>query len=75
METETKALVMKVWHCNDIFNPVFLKTCSDPCSIPLEPVFMEGNLPPTVYNVVKDGEFRGEIRVGLTFTPEVIFIA
>jgi hypothetical protein len=33
---------------------------------------MEGSLPPTVYNVVKDEEFRGEIRVALTFTPEVI---
>ena len=44
----------------------------DPCSVPLEPLFMEGSLPPTAYNVVKDQEFRGEIRVGLTFTPEVI---
>ncbi|KAK7251275.1 hypothetical protein RIF29_34327 [Crotalaria pallida] len=39
-------------------------------TIPLEPLFMEGNLPPTAYNVVKDGEYRGEIRVGLTFTPD-----
>lgn len=31
---------------------------------------MEGSLPPTAYNVVKDGEFCGEIRVALTFTPE-----
>lgn len=44
----------------------------DPCSVPLEPLFLEGSLPPTAYNVVKDQEFRGEIRVGLTFTPEVI---
>jgi hypothetical protein len=43
-----------------------------PCSIPLEPLFMEGSLPPTAYNVVKNEEFRGEIRVALTFTPEVI---
>ncbi|KAG2681238.1 hypothetical protein I3760_11G135000 [Carya illinoinensis] len=40
-------------------------------NIPLEPLFMEGSLPPAAYNVVKDEEFRGEIRVGLTFTPEV----
>ncbi|KAJ0053106.1 hypothetical protein Pint_00367 [Pistacia integerrima] len=39
-------------------------------TIPLEPLFMEGSLPPTVYNVVKDQEYRGEIKVGLSFTPE-----
>lgn len=39
-------------------------------NIPLEPVFMEGNFPSTAYNVVKDQEYRGEIRVGLSFTPE-----
>ncbi|XP_062146732.1 elicitor-responsive protein 3 [Alnus glutinosa] len=40
-------------------------------NIPLEPLFMEGSLFPTAYNVVKNEEFRGEIRVALTFTPEV----
>ncbi|XP_059443690.1 elicitor-responsive protein 3 [Corylus avellana] len=40
-------------------------------NISLEPLFMEGSLPPTAYNVVKDEEFRGEIRVALTFTPVV----
>uniref|UniRef100_A0A5B7BVA9 Putative elicitor-responsive protein 3 n=1 Tax=Davidia involucrata TaxID=16924 RepID=A0A5B7BVA9_DAVIN len=39
-------------------------------TIPLDPIFMETNLPPTSYNVVKDEEYRGEIKVGLTFTPE-----
>ncbi|GMH31355.1 hypothetical protein Nepgr_033198 [Nepenthes gracilis] len=39
-------------------------------NIPLEPVFAEGEVPPTSYNVVKDGEYCGEVRVGLTFTPE-----
>ncbi|XWS48951.1 hypothetical protein CRYUN_Cryun13aG0121400 [Craigia yunnanensis] len=39
-------------------------------TIPLEPVFMEGSLPPTAYNVVKDGEYRGEIKIGITFKPE-----
>ncbi|MBA0714340.1 hypothetical protein Golax_013320 [Gossypium laxum] len=39
-------------------------------SIPLEPVFIERNIPLTAYTVVKDGEYRGEIKLGLTFTPE-----
>ncbi|EES11168.1 hypothetical protein BDA96_06G173300 [Sorghum bicolor] len=39
-------------------------------TIPLEAVYTEGSIPPTVYNVVKDEEYRGEIKVGLTFTPE-----
>ncbi|PIA35776.1 hypothetical protein AQUCO_03500265v1 [Aquilegia coerulea] len=39
-------------------------------SIPLEPLFVEGSLPPTSYNVVKNQEYCGEIRVGLTFTPD-----
>ncbi|XP_010553510.1 PREDICTED: C2 domain-containing protein At1g63220-like [Tarenaya hassleriana] len=37
--------------------------------ITLEPVFMEGKIPPKAYNVVKDEEYKGEIWVGLTFTP------
>lgn len=41
-------------------------------SVPLEAVFIEGNLPPTPYNVVnQEKEYHGEIKVGLTFTPEV----
>uniref|UniRef100_A0ACD5V4K4 Uncharacterized protein n=1 Tax=Avena sativa TaxID=4498 RepID=A0ACD5V4K4_AVESA len=39
-------------------------------TIPLDAVYSEGNIPPTVYNVVKDEEYRGEIKIGLTFTPE-----
>ncbi|KAM1230513.1 hypothetical protein ACFX2I_040653 [Malus domestica] len=40
-------------------------------TICLEPVFSEGSLPPTAYNVVnKDKEFCGEIKIRLTFTPE-----
>ena len=35
---------------------------------------MEGQIPPTVYNVVKDGEYKGEIKVGLTFNPEVLLV-
>ncbi|XP_060207106.1 elicitor-responsive protein 3 isoform X2 [Lycium barbarum] len=38
--------------------------------IAIEPVFSEGSIPTTCYNVVKDEEYCGEIRVGLTFTPE-----
>jgi hypothetical protein len=34
-------------------------------------VFQEGNYPPTVYRVVKDEEYCGEIKVALTFTPSV----
>jgi hypothetical protein len=44
------------------------------CSIPLEAVYTEGSIPPTIYNVVKDEEYHGEIKVGVTFTPEVFFI-
>ncbi|KAL5557170.1 hypothetical protein UlMin_039406 [Ulmus minor] len=39
--------------------------------IPLEAHFTEGSIPSTSYNVVKDQEYHGEIRVGLTFTPEI----
>ncbi|GLU05771.1 hypothetical protein SLE2022_228520 [Rubroshorea leprosula] len=39
-------------------------------TISLRALFEEGNIPPTSYNVVKDEEYCGEIRVGLTFTPE-----
>jgi hypothetical protein len=37
----------------------------------LEAVYTEGSIPPTVYNVVKGEHYCGEIKVGLTFTPEV----
>ncbi|KAK1374793.1 Elicitor-responsive protein 3 [Heracleum sosnowskyi] len=40
--------------------------------IPLEALFEERSIPPTSYNVVKDEEFCGEIRVGLTFTPKEV---
>ncbi|GAB2217314.1 hypothetical protein Droror1_Dr00000487 [Drosera rotundifolia] len=39
-------------------------------NIPLDGVFAGGEVPLTSYNIVKDGKFRGEIRVGLTFTSE-----
>ncbi|XP_047063459.1 elicitor-responsive protein 3-like [Lolium rigidum] len=37
-------------------------------SIPLEAVLLEGSLPPTVHRIVKDEEYRGEIKIALTFT-------
>lgn len=43
-----------------------------PISIPLRSVFEAGNVPQQAYNVVKDKKFQGEVRVGLTFKPEVI---
>ncbi|KAJ7944886.1 elicitor-responsive protein 3 [Quillaja saponaria] len=39
-------------------------------TIPLENLFVERSIPPTAYNVVKNEEYCGEIRLGLTFTPE-----
>ncbi|KQJ83739.1 hypothetical protein BRADI_5g16570v3 [Brachypodium distachyon] len=44
--------------------------CVGEATIPLEAVYTEGSISPTVYNVVKDEEYRGEIKIGLTFTPE-----
>ncbi|RLM74892.1 C2 domain-containing protein [Panicum miliaceum] len=40
-------------------------------SIPLEAVFQEGSLPPTVHPVVKEEKYCGEIKLALTFTPAV----
>ncbi|CAL5340093.1 unnamed protein product [Camellia sinensis] len=39
-------------------------------TIPLESLFHEGSIPPTSYNVTKDEQYCGEIRVGLTFTHQ-----
>ncbi|KAM5555159.1 16 kDa phloem protein 2 [Rosa sericea] len=41
-------------------------------TIPLEPqLFTEGSIPPTSYNVVsKHQKYRGEITIGLNFTPD-----
>ncbi|CAN6232621.1 unnamed protein product [Urochloa humidicola] len=39
-------------------------------TIPLEAVYSERSIPPTIYNVVKGEKYCGEIKVGLTFTPE-----
>jgi len=50
----------------------FLLGVAFPSRIPLEPVYEEGYIPPTAYNVVKDGEFKGEIKIGLAFTPHVV---
>ena len=47
---------------------VFFSTCR----IPQDALFVEGSLPETAYNVVKDQEYCGEIKVALTFTAEVM---
>ncbi|KAI4377873.1 hypothetical protein MLD38_015436 [Melastoma candidum] len=39
-------------------------------TIDLKPLFEEGTLPATTYNVVKDQEYRGQIKLSLAFTPE-----
>ncbi|KAL6557211.1 hypothetical protein OROMI_017561 [Orobanche minor] len=39
--------------------------------IPLEPVFVEKSVETMSYNVVKDGKYCGEVRVGLKFTPQI----
>ncbi|KAI3449171.1 hypothetical protein Pfo_005836 [Paulownia fortunei] len=40
-------------------------------TIPLEPVFAEESIPPLSYNIVKDQEYCGEIKVGLKFTHQI----
>ncbi|KAG1361276.1 elicitor-responsive protein 3 [Cocos nucifera] len=60
-------LTIKLMDSDSFSNDDFLGEAK----IPLEPLFMKGRLPPTVYNVVKDHEYHGEIKVGLTFTPIV----
>ncbi|KAG5060541.1 hypothetical protein JHK87_001570 [Glycine soja] len=42
-----------------------------PNKINVEPVFTVGSIPETSYNVVKDQKYCGEIKVALTFNPEV----
>ncbi|ESW11956.1 hypothetical protein PHAVU_008G073400 [Phaseolus vulgaris] len=38
--------------------------------INLEPVFDVGSIPESSYNVVKDQNYCGEVKVALTFNPE-----
>ncbi|OAY59844.1 elicitor-responsive protein 3 [Manihot esculenta] len=38
-------------------------------TVPLKPLFLGGNIPPTAYRVVKEEKYKGEIKVALTFTP------
>ncbi|KAL2902437.1 Elicitor-responsive protein 3 [Bienertia sinuspersici] len=42
--------------------------CVGEAIIPLESVMEEGKVPAAPYNVVKDQEFRGQIKVSLSFT-------
>ncbi|KAI3868143.1 hypothetical protein MKW92_016976 [Papaver armeniacum] len=39
-------------------------------TIPLEPVFEAGSVPEGIYNVVKDGEYCGEIKLSIVFIPK-----
>ncbi|CAM8990500.1 unnamed protein product [Rhodiola kirilowii] len=39
-------------------------------SVPLEPLLAVGSIPVTAYSVVKDQEYKGELRLGLNFSPE-----
>ncbi|XP_068307120.1 elicitor-responsive protein 3-like isoform X2 [Pyrus communis] len=40
-------------------------------SIPLRTIYEEGKLPPMKYNVLRNKKYRGEIKIGFTFTPAV----
>ena len=59
------------WDSNFNVCGVYFNRVLGSCRIPLEAVYIEGSIPTTVYSVVKYEEYRGEIKVGLTFTPEV----
>ncbi|CAM8909545.1 unnamed protein product [Rhodiola kirilowii] len=39
-------------------------------SVPLEPLFADGSIPVQSYSVVKDREYKGELRLALNFFPE-----
>ncbi|KAL3814861.1 hypothetical protein ACJIZ3_016129 [Penstemon smallii] len=39
-------------------------------TIPLHSVFEEESIPPIAYNVIKDEQYRGHVRVGLKFIPQ-----
>ncbi|KAG6666781.1 hypothetical protein I3843_01G052100 [Carya illinoinensis] len=67
MTDEASELNLKIMDKDSFTNDDFVGEAT----IPLEALFIEGSLPPTVYRVVKDEEYRGEIRVGMTFTPEI----
>ncbi|KAK4752191.1 hypothetical protein SAY87_020989 [Trapa incisa] len=59
-------LKLKIMDSDTITSDDFLGEAN----VPLEPLFEQGSLPPSSYNIVKEGEYCGEIRVSLTFTPE-----
>lgn len=41
------------------------------CRITLDGLFEEGSIIPTSYNIVKDENYIGEVRIGLNFFPRV----
>ncbi|XP_039774495.1 16 kDa phloem protein 2-like [Panicum virgatum] len=63
---DTPQLNLKIMD-SDVTNDDFVGEAS----IPLEAVFQEGSLPPTVHPVVKEEKYCGEIKLALTFTPAV----
>ncbi|KAH9721825.1 Elicitor-responsive protein 3 [Citrus sinensis] len=64
----TTALKLKIMDSDTVSQDDFVGEAI----IPLHSVFEAGNVPQQAYNVVKDKKFQGEVRVGLTFKPEVI---
>ncbi|XP_023743621.1 elicitor-responsive protein 3 [Lactuca sativa] len=63
---EVLELVIKIMDSDVISEDDFVGEAK----IPLGTLFVEGNIPPTPYNVVVNDEFCGEIKVGLQFIPE-----
>ncbi|GAA0174264.1 calcium-binding protein [Lithospermum erythrorhizon] len=62
----TSKLHMKIFDSDKVSADDFVGEAT----IPLDPVFDSGSIEATSYNVVKEGEYYGEIKVGLLFTPE-----
>ena len=61
-------VLIVAWSLTSLFVYLYFWTFS----IPLEAVFQEGSLPPTVHPVVKEEKYCGEIKLALTFTPAVV---
>ncbi|XP_062183670.1 16 kDa phloem protein 2-like isoform X2 [Phragmites australis] len=61
---DTPQLNLKIMD-SDLTNDDFVGEAT----VPLEPVFQEGSLPPTVHQVIKEEIYCGEIKLALTFTP------
>ncbi|GAA0161933.1 calcium-binding protein [Lithospermum erythrorhizon] len=62
----TSKLLLKIYDSDGLSGDDFVGETT----IPLEPVFHSGSIEPTSYSVVKDGDYCGEVKVGLLFTEE-----